>query len=365
MTRSLRRIGGAILPSFVASFVGLGSSTCVLDPVDYTGKSCTQSAPCPDPWRCVSNVCVMSGSSTSSGSSSSGGACTPLIVPTNFRVDWATPNTLRWRWDSNGTVEQFGSYRLVVGTSKESVESESGATIFTAAENPELGKLDLLHTGGVDPVTATISDGLEPATTYFGKLVATDNAGCEHASEVLSGTTSIAPSSAVTLFVDTLPSSDSYLQPAPLDGGPVLVAIAPSCPSGSPCIEYTAECGAPLCYENVRLHFSPPVTDITVSSGDFLNLAYLEMRVGTDSSSASYWSEFRLEADDFYSIQGLTIRADGALRTYQIPLRVLTSMSGSALTYDGLTTAGVREVGAGGSWSEHSHVWLDDIYLRW
>src|SRR5262245_61062334 len=114
MTRSLRRTGGASL----LLLVGLGSYACVLEPVDYTGKTCQST--CPDPWRCVSHVCVASTTSTSStsSSSSSGGGCTPLIVPTNFRTDWATPNALRWRWDSSGMVDQFGSYRLVIGPSK-------------------------------------------------------------------------------------------------------------------------------------------------------------------------------------------------------------------------------------------------------
>ncbi|APR76865.1 Hypothetical protein A7982_02212 [Minicystis rosea] len=352
----MRRIGGASL----LLLIGLGAFACVLEPVDYTGKTCEST--CPDAWRCVSHVCVADTSSATS-SSSSGGHCTPLIVPTSFRADWATPNALRWRWDSSGTVDQFGSYRLVVGPSKASVETESGATIFTAQQNPELGKLNLIHTGGVDPVTATITDGLEPATTYFGKLVATDNAGCEHASEVLSATTSVAPSGQVALFVDAL-SPGEYLLPEAPDGGLPPVVIDPSCPSGSPCIAYTSDCaGESLCYENVRLRLALPGSDITVTAGDFLNLAYLEMRVGTDSNVASYWSEFRLKTDDFYTLPGQTIRADGALRTYQIPLRAL--VTSSALTYENLTTNGVLEVGAGGLWSDESHVWIDDIYLKW
>lgn len=327
---------------------GLGLFACVLAPVDYTGKSC----PCPSPgWRCDEATRVCAANTGGSG----GGGCTPLITPSKLRVGWTTPNAIRWMWDSAGTVDQFNTYRLVVGASKESVESESGATIFTAVQNPELGKLNLLHTGGIDPVTATISDGLTPKTTYFGKLVAVDSGGCEHATAVLSATTSVAPSGDIPLFVDLL---------SPNEVLPDTIVVA-ECTTGSPCLTYTSECGVdPLCYENLRLELNLPGSDVqaVMSAGDFANLAYLEMRVAADSSVASYWSDFRFKTDDWYHLYAQTVRTDGEFRTYQIPLRAL--LATEALSYASLA-AGIHEVGVGGTWSNGSHVWIDDIHLKW
>lgn len=111
------------------------------------------------------------------------------------------------------------------------------------------------------------------------------------------------------------------------------------------------------------LDLSLPGSDITMTAGDFANLAYLEMRVDADSNLPSYWCDFRLKTDDFYHVEALTIRADGAFRTYQIPLRVL--VAAMPLTYKDLTTAGVTEFGVGGLWGDKSHVWIDDVYLKW
>ena len=355
----------------LAPLAGVGFFACMLDPIDYTGKSC----PCPSPaWRCdeATQLCAANtgtsgggsssssagsttGSSMSSGASSGGGGCTPLITPSKLRVGWATPNAIRWMWDSAGTVDQFNTYRLVVGTSKASVESESGATIFTGVENPELGLLNLVHTSGIDPVTATITDGLTPNTKYFGKLVAVDSGGCEYATAVLSATTSVAPTGDLPLFVDSLLSNKVL---------PETIAVA-ECTTGSPCLTYTSECDAELlCYENLRLELNVAGSDIqaAMSAGDFANVAYLEMRVAADSSAASYWSEFRLKTDDWYHIDAQTIRTNGEFRTYQVPLRALSSSV--ALSYASFA-AGIHEVCVGGGWTNGSHVWIDDIHLKW
>jgi hypothetical protein len=332
----------------------MGSFACVLAAVDYTGKSC----PCPDGWRCASNVCVAGTASGSGGSGGSGGSCTPLTVPTNFRADWATPSTLRWRWDAPGPLPHFGAYRLVVGTSQASVESESGATVFTPVENPELGQLSLLHGGQSDPVTATISDGLQPATAYFAKLVLVDDAGCEHATGVVSATTTAAPSGQIAIFVDAIPFNGSTR--------PQSVVVDPSCAAGVPCLLYTNDCGGqPVCYENIRLELTLKGSDIQaqMTADDFANRAYLELGVAIDAMVPSYWSGFRLETDDYYGIDGQTIRAGGTFRTYQIPLRALAAAG--ALTYADLTTAGVHELGVGGFWADMSRVEIAAAYLKW
>ena len=339
----------AALPSlFALALLGAGPSACVLDPIDYTGKAC----PCPDGWRCQAEVCV----------SSAGSSCTPRIVPTGFRVAWATPNSLRWSWDSAGNIDDFSAYRLVIGPSKQSVATGSGATVFTAEQNPELGMFNVLHTTVVDPVTATITDGLEPATTYHAKLVAVDSAGCEHASDVLTGKTSVGPSSTVPLFDGT--------EPLDADLIPAAGSFDPACPPGGPCLSFPNDCGEALCYQIMRLgvHLPASALSSSMTAGDFGSLAYLEMRVASDSTALGSWSEFRLQmGEEFYSVGAQTIRADGAYRTYQIPLRAFRhdTATAEALTYEVVSTAGLDEFGAGSEWSDLSQVWLGEAYVRW
>jgi hypothetical protein len=57
------------------------------------------------------------------------------------------------------------------------------------------------------------------------------------------------------------------------------------------------------------------------------------------------------------------VRADGAYRTYQLPLRVFAAES--TLTHEDLVTAGLAEFAVGGSWSIGSNVWVDDVAIRW
>lgn len=366
--------------SFAFALAAMG---CVIDPVSFEGKSC----PCPRGYRCDARVAVClrgeespggsggtlggfggtqanvggssAGNANGGGGAAGGGVCAPRVIIGDFRAAWATPNTIRWAWTPTGTVDEFGSYRLVVGPTKTSVDDEIGVTIFTAAENPELGKLNLVHTGGIDPVESTISDGLAPGTGYFAKLVATDHAGCTFTSPTLAAKTTIAPLSSLPLFVDTVPSG-AYVNPG-------TIVVAPSCASGSACLAYENDCpdGTAMCFENVRLSFALPGETIgaQMTKGDFANLAYLEIRVATDTPGSSDWSEIRLKSGDFYGVKPLPLRSGAAFRTYQLPLRAL--VSGVPLTYETLIAQGLGEFAVGGHWANHSHVWIDDVSLRW
>jgi hypothetical protein len=285
--------------------------------------------------------------------------CVPRVVPTNFRVAWATPNAIRWAWDSAGTIDDFGSYRLVVGATEEAVVTEVGATIFTAQENPELGKFNLVHTAGIDPVEATITDGLSPHTTYFGKLVAIDNGGCAATSSILEATTQQPPLQAITMFEDVKLTPGYFL--------PESMVIEPACASGSPCLVYTADCGTEaICYENLRVNHAIDAATLSakLSAGDFVNLAYLEVRLATDTPISSDWSGFRVKSGSTtYELAPVPVRGGGGFHTYQIPLRALRS--GDTLTYAVLAGAGLNEAGVGGSWVQGSHVWVDDVFIRW
>lgn len=346
----MRTLGSRHVTRTLAVGVLTAFSACVLPDIDFTGKTC----PCHEPeFRCneVTSTCEREGDSTAV----TGGDCTPLAVSQGFRIGWETPNGIYWQWDPPANLDMVQSYRIVLGPTEDAVLREVGATTFTAPGNPELGGTHLVKTDGVDPVRATITGGLQPSTTYFAKLVTTDNAGCGHASNVLSATTAFASTDGVVLFEDTPPADASFL--------PSSIVVEPSCPgTGSPCLAYTSPAQD---YENVRMQFTLPGSELDLSDGDFATAAYLELRIGTDSVSGPTWSEVRLGVGaDFYALAPVVFDATGDMRFYQYPLRVLMGSDSQPLTRQDLE-GGVTEFGIGTEWSAGSHAWLDDVQIRW
>jgi hypothetical protein len=322
--------------------LALSTQACSLASVDYTGKTC----PCGDGYTC----------NDATGLCEAGQGCIPRVVPTDFRVGWTTPNAIRWRWEGAPAVDDVGGYRLLLATSAELLEAGAELTVFDASRNPELGEPYLVEANGSDPVNATITDELEPETTYHGRLVARDNAGCEHRSPILAARTSFTPDGRIEIFEDELAAGAGLV--------PDSMTVAPA-PSGSPALTYTHHCDEG-CYEIVRIQRSIDGADIAaaISEGTFNALAYVELELGTDSTAAdASWCEARIVTSTYPNVEALTFRGDGAMHTYQIPLRAFGGED--PVTYVDLTTAGLHEVGVGCTWSEGSRVWLDRISLRW
>jgi hypothetical protein len=337
-------------------------SGCILDDIDYTGKSC----PCPEPeYRCneATATCEAittssaqpsaASSSASSSSSSTGGECTPNAAPASFRSGWSTPNAVYWRWDPPPDLEALRSYRVTIGSSAADVEAGSNVTVFDASENAELDGPYLVRTTGVDPVQATFTDGLAQGTTYFARLLTTDTAGCEHTSAVLSASTALEPTDEAAFFIDALPPG-GYVNPASIEVGPCAV-------TGSTCLTYTNTAAEPD-FENVRAAFD--AVPVSMTDGDFATAAFLEVRVGSSSTAGPTWAEIRLAANGaFFIVGGLVLRADGDMHTYQIPLRMFRSPEGELVRAD--LAAGVTEIGVGNLWSAGAVVHLDDMRIRW
>src|SRR5262249_3457060 len=95
---------------------------CTVDP-NVDDKPC----PCADGYTCEPwlNRCRLG--STQPGSVSVG----------ELRVDWTTPNSIRWSWDVDGKAENLHRYELVVGRSFDEVATGNGATVWTPEQNPE------------------------------------------------------------------------------------------------------------------------------------------------------------------------------------------------------------------------------------
>lgn len=140
------------------------------------------------------------GSSNQKGSASTGVQCTPLVTPSNFLSVWQTPNTIRWDWTpgiQGNDAGLFGSYRLVLGPTRESVEmmdQAAGAVILDKQTNPEFAYYYYPGNGAQDAVFFSISSGLVPGETYFAMLLAEDSAGCAARSNVGQATTKRASS---------------------------------------------------------------------------------------------------------------------------------------------------------------------------
>lgn len=285
----------------------------------------------------------------------------PAVSVTSFRSTWKTPNGLRFEWDRDPAIEpSFLEYRLVIGTDADQVAAGNGV-VFDKNKNPELGEFALPHADGVDPVVATIIDGLDPETDYFAMLVVADTSGCEFHSDVIPARTDL-PSTggSVVYFEDTL-GTGGFTQPTQL-------SLTAGCGvGGSACLE----CSSPECFdeggfENLRLDHTSPPTDLSSLTRGGFQRAYLEFAIAPDTPTASFWSEVwvRFPGERYFRMHPITFRPSTDYRVVQIPLRAMVSDVGPSLAFDDLA-AGVDEVAVGGDWSGGKSVRLDAIGFHW
>jgi hypothetical protein len=324
---------------------------CVVSEIDYTGKAC----PCPDGWTCSANVCARS--------IVPDGAAGKITVA-NLRGEWSTPNGVRWAWDVTGSKDDFGSYELTLVSQP---PGAAGTKVWTASDNPELGRLYLPNqNGGEDLVDATITDGLDPDTTYLATLAGIDSAGNRSTSNQAELATGIVLANQVALFTDARPPG--YPVPGSL-------TVAPGCGvSQSACILFdpTADtacvpqaCTAGMCcFENLRWQQLGADTS-KISPGSFDQNAYFEFEIASTGKEISYWSEIRLwvnpgndPATQLYYYHPWTYRPDPTFRRVQVPLRVFASNTN--LTSNVLA-AGLYGFSVGGDWDAAGKVYLDNI----
>ena len=104
------------------------------------------------------------------------------------------------------------------------------------------------------------------------------------------------------------------------------------------------------------------------------SVSSLTSRSPHSSTVVPTWSEIRIEVGGglFFGRDYLAFRADDQVQTYQIPLRHFRGDSDPSpdnatdVALDlGLFSLGVVEIGAGSAWSHGSHVYIDDVYVRW
>lgn len=369
--------------------MALAAAGCTVPNVDLEGRPC----PCLSGWQCdeSSQTCIREASETSSGvaegSGSSGEASTSTseAVTTEpaettespaseafevlaFSADWSTPQSVHWVWELAGDEADFRAYELWVATSAEALTGED-VLVFDREVNPELGRFSLANTNRVDLVVATISDGLLPGTEYYGQLHVLDTAGGRSVSpNVAVRPTTAEPTSSLTIFSDDDPFSPGSALPGCLARS----EVAPS--EGTHHFELTLECsseGDPVCaptekpelecFENLRLQ-NLERAEATIGGGDFAE-AFVELDVAIvppdDNPAHGWWSDISIQHGGMWpGARGITLRADGMYRRYQIPL---VQMGLTPDTFDGFVT-GVR---VGSKWRRGAVVRFDEVRLRW
>ncbi len=367
-----RRVGPALAVS---------AASCVVPSIDLDGRPC----PCVDGWVCNPDTMVCErtggdGDADDSGGSdgttvgettvASGGADTasaPAFDVLAFTADWSTPTSIHWAWDVAGEEADFHAYEVWIATSEAALTAGTDVHVVDDTINPELSRWTLNNTTDIDAVVGTITDGLQPGVEYFARLHVLDTAGGRTSSpNVAVRSTTSAPVSAYVVFADdppgglTLPECMARVDSAPAQASTHHYAHVMRCDPelGTSCTTG----GAPECWENLRLQ-NLPGEDLMLGNGEFTD-AFVEAWVaidGVDDAAAhGWWSELGIATGDgsWHVYRGLTLRADGTYRRYEIPL---TQLGLTPETFDGIVT-GFR---VGSTFPDATTVRFDEVRIRW
>ncbi|MGH1344258.1 MAG: hypothetical protein ACRBN8_22055 [Nannocystales bacterium] len=372
------------------ALLGLAFATgCPVPELDLEGRPC----PCLGGWQCdaETQTCIREASEASGvaeSTSSPGTGTTASTTGTtqvgaesstgtppqsafevvSFSADWSTPQSMHWTWELEGDEEDFRAYELWIATSAEALEA-GDAIVFDRDLNPELGRYSLANTDGVDLVVGTISDGLQAGTEYYGQLHVLDTAGGRSvSSNVAVRSTTAEPTSSLSLFADDTPFPPGFPLPeclgrtdmAPSEGTHHFELLMECLPDGMPACEPVAEPG-PECFENLRLQ-DLGLGPVDIGGGDFAE-AFLELDIAIvppdDSPAHGWWSDLSLQGSEGWpGLRGVTLRADGEYRRYQIPL---TQIWATHEEFDGV----IQGVRVGSQWRRGAVIRIDQISVRW
>jgi hypothetical protein len=327
---------------------------CSVDDVVLEGKQC----PCAAPAICnpLSNTCTTAQSGQ--------------IEVSNLRAAWVTPETIRWEWDASGDRDRLQSYALVVAGSAQQLDSGTDTTVWTAEQNPELGRYALPRAGNEDQVLATSTDGHAPRTEYVARLFAIDTSSGLRASNIALARTGETPIDSATIYSEQRPAG--YALPSCF--GPATTAPF----SGSTHWTYTnrcegsvAICGTPqspglACWENLAWDaFSLDITD-RLGPGAFAT-AYIEFALAIDGPEHVFWGTVFIHTGNGspWFMNMLTFASDRGYRRYQVRLTALTGPGNKPLAYEDLQARPITQWAAGGLWSNGATIRVDEVSIRW
>jgi hypothetical protein len=242
-----------------------------------------------------------------------------LVYATDFRVDWVTPNSIRWAWTLQGPETDLVSYQLVVSSS---TPGAAGVKTWTSADNEELGGYQIKMSSGYDIVTGTITGGLDPSTPYSAVLLLTDIDGNTFETRSVSAVTDVQRTRHLVIFDGALANGD-YLLPAP----PALTVEGDGGVEAGPSLYYTVPDPNPgfenLRVDNLRLLVDSSLTDKLFAS------AYVEFWVRGMGTPGSSWSNVWIRT---FEADGATCE-DFSTCIYQYPADWLYHPDPSAAVY--------------------------------
>lgn len=287
-----------------------------------------------------------------------------LIQVFDFQAAWATPEQVMWKWSVAGIAEDLVRYELLIAKSQSELDRGEGIR-FGPDQNPELGRFTLPNTEGANEVESTLTDGLEPSTSYVARLLAIDRTGYAAPSDAAFVTTGNKAANDEPLFADT----------QPIWVGPECVQTTDVAPLGDAGnhLEYGVSCAleggtnkcppsqGPTCWSAVNFGFNADFSELNY--GDFV-YAFVEFGLSIQSDNGIYWGgvAFGDDAAPGYSIQPISFRADGQYRVYQLKLSEFA---------DGTNSLEVDDMGklssfsVGGRLPEGSVQRLDNVRIRW
>jgi hypothetical protein len=340
----------------VALLVVGGASTCTVD-TSLDGKRC----PCVDGYVCDEPLgrCVRQ-------------TCAPSFAIEHLEVEWATPNTIAYRWEPLGDDEDHLQYELLLAENEDDLFTGSGtARRLTLATHPEL---DFAHRPGAQGLQRSMARDLEPGTLYLARVVAIDDSLCPFRSTVLASRTADEATAAIALFEDTIaPGVELQPEGVVVEGGQVIYT-----PNADPeCTQVEgsdADCGNPVRLQHLDVIASQTSPESPGLSASSFERAFLEMRVANRGELGSVSAELWIWPDGcagggLYQLDNFTLITAEDHQIVQVPLSVMLRESdGAPLTFAALDIdnggSPICGTAIGAQWNKLGQVLIDHIRIR-
>lgn len=283
---------------------------------------------------------------------------------TDLVAEWATPNTIRWRWKTGGEYERFASYRFRLAPSERDLRDRTNAVVtFDEGNRAELGTISQIAPAAGGQLQAFFdARELASATSYVAQVEVLDNTGCLTASDMSAGRTQQSAPNVVTVFSETpvgysIPASYRFTTGASYRGNGHYQGSVDCAVGESPCWLWARHSGLDLALA-------------VIGADAFATSAFLELAVACDNGPVGY-AGVRLSfgedsGNDPFNDEAWGLRCDGAYELIQAPLRVFTKplQSGRVLAPADLAAA-LFEAGVGGIFTHGTRVRVDEVAIRW
>jgi hypothetical protein len=281
-------------------------AACTLAPIDDSIKSC----PCAPGYVCdeeLTNTCYRPMNANQD--------CVPAITVSDFDADWATQNSIHWRWTPHGDPQELLRYEIHVVSTVERARRR----VIGPDENSELGDFHRRSSATTDVLVDSITYEHEANTDYIGRIVAIDRNLCEFRSDVRGISTLSSPTGENVLLDDCTVG----------DGDPdsmEILGIGDDCrlqhiplrdPECTPDFQRLGVCPQNLKWNNFR--FDRPPLD----PGRFQR-AVFEVRVANRTNAAASWGRIWVAfGEHYFEIEPMTIENGPDFRSFQAPLHQL------------------------------------------